>query len=237
MLKNRIIVTLLHDGKANAVKPVSFGAPRPVGSLAQHVKVQAERDIDELILIDINATREKRTINFDRIAEYASDLYCPLTVGGNIHSLEDIRAALNYGADKVILKNALLKYPRFVKEASKKYGAQCLVAAMDWPDKLTPYDYNVRMIERLGVGEICFTSTTRDGKMEGYNIKSLTSIIKCAKVPVIANGGCGSVDDMHKALRIGASAVAASSLFLYTDITPRECAEELARRGCQVRTR
>ena len=118
MLKNRIIVTLLHDGKGNAVKPVSFGVPRPVGSLAQHIKVQAERDIDELILIDINATREKRTINFDRIAEYASDLYCPLTVGGNICSLEDIRAALNYGADKVILKNALLAIP-------SKLGCSC----------------------------------------------------------------------------------------------------------------
>lgn len=236
MLKHRIIVTILHDGKGIAVKPVGFKRPyRRVGSLMQHIKVQAQRDIDELILIDIEATPQNRTVDFEKIKEYAAELYCPLTIGGGINKLEHVRSALNAGADKVIVKGEIERNTNFISAIAKKYGSQVLVVAMDYNNVLPYYGGRYKKYEQFGAGEICLTNIDHDGSMKGYDIRHIEHAVKSCNIPIIANGGCGFPRDMEKALSVGAHAVAASSMFLYTDVTPKDCAKYLHTQGYKVR--
>lgn len=242
-LKKRIVVTILTDGKGNAVKPVAFSNhQRVVGSLMQTVRVQETRNIDELILIDINASKEGRTINFDAISEFTSELYCPLTLGGGIYRLEHIRSALNAGADKVIVKTAL-SYVGFIRNAANKYGAQCIVGAVDVWNRGKDLDLGqlnglitrVKVYTKLGVGEICLTSMTHDGTLGGYDLELLGIVRNVSNTPLIINGGCGTPWHMADAFQAGADACAASSMFLYNDVTPKSCARELKRMGYNVR--
>lgn len=239
-VKKRIIVTLLHDGKGQAVKPVSFSRDaRPVGSLMQHVEVMAKRNIDELILLDIKATPEKRQQNWKLVADVTTSLMCPVTVGGGIRDKTDIRAALNNGADKVMLRT-VLDYTT-IQNFAKYVGSQCLCAAIDLPPQYTTYDaaLNISLMmtsmEKAGVGEFCVTDMSVDGTAKGFNIQLLSWLLPRRRVPVIAQGGCGSVEHMAQAFTIGADAVAASSMFLYQDITPKMCANKLKEKGIEVR--
>lgn len=237
MLKHRIIPTLLFDSAMQCVKPLRFNRPyRRLGVMQQYIKVMERRNIDELILLDITATEEKRTIDVDRIRQLTVNLYCPVTYGGNVGSLDNIQSILANGADKVAIKtNKPLIY-----KAARKFGSQAIVAVMDidteCPDALLlDAIVEAKTLEQDGAGEILLTDTCKDGTMQGYNLLLIESVSQSVKIPVIANGGCGCPLDMVKAMGFGASSVAAGSMFLYTEFTPALCAKTLDYHGIQVR--
>jgi len=234
MLKTRIITTLLWDG-TNCVKPITFGRPyRKLGPILQYVKVADRRNIDELILIDICATAESRRPDVAEISAIASHLFCPLTVGGGINSLDDISNLLRSGgADKVAIKSAT----GIIPEAARKFGAQSIVGVIDH-DPSFPLEWTAQYARKLqaqGCGEILLTDTRCDGKLSGYNLVLIDAVTRVVDIPVIASGGCGEPDHMLQAIRNGADAVAAGSMFLYTENTPRICAEYLNSEKIPVR--
>jgi len=241
MLKHRIVPVLLWDGN-QCVKPISFQRPyRKLGSMLQYVKVMEKRNVDELIILDICATETNRGPLCKEISEYTSNLFCPCTIGGGIRSLDDIHLLLEHGADKVAIKTMALNLG-FVSEASKKFGSQAIVAVVDVPSYEThPFVVtncvvdHCKLLEEWGAGEILLTDTQREGTMNGYNINIIRAVTDAVHIPVIANGGCGEPIDMVKAIRAGASAVAAGSMFLYTQVTPKDCAEFLYNVGIPVR--
>lgn len=234
MLKHRIIPILLTDGQGNCVKPVRFQRPyRKVGSLMQYIKMFEKRNVDELIVLDIEATNEGRLIDCEKIKEYTKELFCPLTLGGGIKNLEDINKLLQSGADKVAIKTSNL----LVLDAAKKFGSQAIVAVInfniqDMPCHIAEY---AMVLEQDKAGEILLTCMEYDGDMSGYHTKYINYISNMIKIPIIASGGCSEPSDMAKAIRAGASAVAAGSMFLFKDITPRDCAEYLQNEGIGVR--
>lgn len=232
MLKNRIITTLLWDGM-QCVKPVSFERPyRKLGTMEQYIRVIETRNIDELILIDIEATPKGRPPNYVKLRQFCDNLYCPVTYGGGIRTLDDIRMALENGADKVAIKTE----HNLLDRAAEKFGSQAIVAVMDvdsdWEEEVGLIACNY---ELKGAGEILLTNTQLDGTMEGYDLKLIEFVSQALDIPVIANGGCGEPVHMLQALDAGADAVAAGSMFLYTEHTPRSCAEALTEWGCDVR--
>jgi cyclase len=233
-LKTRIIPILLTDGKGNVVKPVKFERPyRTVGSLMQHIRVMERRNIDELIILDIEATNEGRLIDAERIRDYTKELYCPVTLGGGIRSLGDINTLLSAGADKVAIKTNYW----LVEKAAIKFGSQAIVSVIDIHPGYVYIDYitHAKGLERSGAGEILLTDMSKDGTMEGYNTDILYYLCDTLDIPVIVNGGCSGPEDMEKALKHGAHAVAAGSMFLYKDITPRACAKYLKSKGFDMR--
>lgn len=249
MLKHRIIPILLTDGKGNCVKPIRFERPyRKVGSLMQYIKIMEKRNIDELIIIDIEATRENRLINCEKIKEYTSQLFCPLTLGGGIKSLDDINKLLKSGADKVCIDSLNTD---IMWKGAEKFGKQCITASacykenkkgynlLYWPSRQEYMPMIIgracEILEGYQAGEILLSSADKEGLMNGFDIDVIEIVANVCKVPIIANCGCGEPKHMKQAIAAGASAVAASSMFLYTDITPRDCAEYLKKEGVLVR--
>lgn len=229
MLKKRIITTLLFDETMQIVKPVAFNRPyRRLGTMMQYIRVIENRNVDELIMIDITATEQKRKPNFEKLREFTTHIFAPVVYGGGISSLDDIRDALNSGADKVAIKTM----HELIKPASRKFGSQAIVGVVNtyW----TGWAW-AKYCEGQGAGEILLTDTNKDGRMNGYNIKMIKNTVENVSIPVIANGGCSSPYDMKEALDCGASAVAAGSLFLFTEHTPRSCAKYLSEKGYEVR--
>lgn len=258
MIKTRIIPVLLWDGNV-CIKPKQFKHPgRNVGSLMQNIKVMESRDVDEIILLDITATKEKHIPWFERIKEFTEELFCPCTIGGGISSLWDIEQMLRAGADKVSINSVAINFD-FIEQAAKRFGSQCITVSVDSrsTEKFayrgtvvkidTPYiecgtrHLNMSTLEYCkelcnhGAGEILLTSIDRDGTRTGYDVRLIEAIAKAVSVPVVANGGCGGFNDMGKALEAGASAVAASSMFLFTPLTPKNCALYLDNHGFKMR--
>lgn len=244
MLKNRIVVTLLTDGKGNCVKPISFDHNyiRPVGSLIEQVRVFAGRDIDELVIIDMLATKERREPNFKLLRDVCDIVYAPITFGGGVSKIPHIREALNNGADKVIIRNSLNSVG-FLNSASRYIGSQSLVGAVDVSNTdqgqqdFRLVNYYCLLLQTYGIGEIFLTDKFYDGRMQGYNLNLIKAVCKDPQitVPVVANGGAGTIQHMSQALAAGANAVAASSIYLYEDITTRDVAKELYKTGHKVR--
>jgi imidazole glycerol-phosphate synthase subunit HisF len=250
MLKVRVIPTLLMR-EVNLVKGPAFDSWRAVGSPMQSVKVFNRRDVDELVLLDIGATPAGRGPDFDMIGTLAQECFVPLTVGGGISSLETIRRLLLVGADKVAINTAGWLDPALVTQASDRFGAQCVVAAIDYRTHedgrrecfshcgtvATAKDpvERAREVEALGAGEIQLTAIERDGLMEGYDLATLEEVAAAVSIPVIASGGCSGYEDMAKAVKAGASAVSAASLYLFTQATPLEAKAHLAAAGIPVR--
>ena len=231
MLKHRIIPVLLTDGNGQCVKPVSFQRPyRKLGTMEQYIRVVENRNVDELIIIDIEATNQKRKPDFNKLRSYCDNLYCPVTYGGGISTLDDISMALNNGADKVAIRSI----QGLIPGAVKKFGAQAIVYVMDWHGEDDPIKW-AQYAEHLGGGEILLNDVYKDGTMEGYNLELIKDVSRAVSIPVIALGGCGEPAHMAQALSAGASAVAAGSMFLYTDYTPKNCAEYLDKQGFPVR--
>lgn len=223
MLKKRIIPTLLYDSSLQCVKPISFGRPyRKLGPMSQYIKVMERRNVDEIILLDITATVEGRDPDVRKIKELTSGLYCPITYGGGISTLEHIRDILANGADKVAIKTNM----SIIGPASQKFGSQAIVAVIDCNGYIDAVQY-AKDFELMGAGEILLTDVNRDGTQNGYNLPLIWEITKAVKIPVIANGGCGNTHHMFQAIKEGASAVAAGSMFLFSDITPKKCADVL----------
>jgi cyclase len=250
MLKTRIIPTLLIKD-VGLVKGERFDSWRRVGAPMQAVKVYNTRDVDELIVLDIDATREGREPDYDLIGSLARECFVPLCVGGGVCSIDIVRQLLRSGADKVCINTAAYESPRLISATAESFGAQCIVAAIDarpsnggyecyrncgrTPTGRNPSDW-ARELEALGAGEILVTSIERDGTMTGYDLELAAQVSSSVKIPVIVSGGAGSYEDMVQAIRsAGVSAVAASSLYLFTQSTPLEAKAYLAERGIPVR--
>jgi cyclase len=249
MLKIRVMPTLLHKD-LGLVKGIGFDSWRRVGTEMQTIRVYNLRKVDELVFLDIAATSAGRRPDFDLVDQLADECFTPLTVGGGISSVEDVRDLLMAGADKVAVCTAAIEGRDLVKQIAERFGSQSLVVAIDVraqgarhevftragtsPTGLDPVAVAVRAAEQ-GAGEILLTSVERDGTMSGYDIEMVRSVARAVDVPVIASGGCGSAGDMADALRAGAAAVAAASMFHFTELTPLVAKQYLADQGFPVR--
>ncbi|WP_031386688.1 imidazole glycerol phosphate synthase subunit HisF [Desulfonatronum thiodismutans] len=251
MLKIRIIPTLLHKG-LGLVKGVGFNSWRRVGSALQSIKVYSLRGVDELLFLDISATPENRPPDFSTIDDLADECFMPLAVGGGVRSVEDVRRMLLVGADKVVVNSAAVYDEGLVHEAAKRFGAQCIVVSIDYRQhadgsrevfahcgtRATGLDAVLfaRRMADAGAGEILLTSIERDGAMNGYDIEGIAKVAEAVGVPVIASGGAGSYEDMYLAItQGGAAAVAAASIYHFTEMTPREAKVYLHGKGVAVR--
>lgn len=212
------------------VKGPRFDCRRRVGSPRQAVSIHNLRNVDELILLDIGATPNGTGPDFETIRSVTDIAFMPLTVGGGVRSLDDIHDLLNAGADKVSIRTAI----ELIEPGARKFGSQCIVASIDAKPGQVPVKL-AQEVERRGAGEILLTSVARDGTFEGYDLELIRSVSAAVSIPVIASGGCGDYRHMADALNAGAHAVAASSIFLFTEATPKGAAEYLSAKGFHMR--
>jgi len=243
MLARRIITTILCRGRT-MVKGERYQSWRSVGVAAQAVRVHQSRQVDEILLLDVAATTEGRGPNFQLVDELASDCWGPLSVGGGIRNLNDIKTLLRMGADKVVIGTKALE---LVEPAADKFGRQAIIVSADIKagtihqrsgtvdTGLEPVAY-CQMMDRLRAGEIIISSVDRDGTMEGYDIDLIKRVAAAVSVPVIASGGCRDYADMLAAIQVGADAVAAGAVFQFTENTPAGAAQYLRAHGITVRT-
>jgi imidazole glycerol-phosphate synthase subunit HisF len=261
MLSKRLIPCLdVKDGRV--VKGVNFVDLRDAGDPVEIAQRYDEEGADELTFLDITASHERRKIILEVVRKTAETVFMPLTVGGGVREIQDIRDLLNAGADKVSINTAAVNRPEFVKEAAERFGSQCIVVAIDakrkhlagrrpqaaerlsWevyihggrtPTGLDAVEWAQRM-ETYGAGEILLTSMDRDGTREGYDIELTRAIALAVTIPVIASGGVGTLQHIYEGLTAGsADAALAASIFHYREYTIRECKEFLAARGVRVR--
>lgn len=250
MLKVRIIPTILLKG-AKIVKGKSFNAERTFGTLLPAVKVYNSRQVDELIIVDILATKEKRPPDFESIREASLECFVPLTAGGGIRTMNDVTKMLRAGADKVSLNSICFERQEFISEVANRFGSQCVVASIDVRQQADGrylcYSHAGRTktsqevvnwaqtMEALGSGEILLTSIDLDGTRKGYDLELLKLVTKKVKIPVIISGGAKDYDDFYRAYKAGASGLAAASIYQYTQSTPSEAKKYLAKKGVPVR--
>jgi cyclase len=250
VLKIRVMPTLLYRDYG-LVKGVGFDSWRQIGSAMQAMKVYSLRGVDEIVFLDITATREKRDPDYGLIRDLADECFMPLTVGGGVHRLDQVRQLLRAGADKVAVNTAAVEHPELITEIAEQYGSQCVIVSIDAlrrgggahevvirsgtePTGLDPVML-ARRAAAAGAGEILLTSVERDGTMRGFDLDLIRAVTAAVGIPVIASGGAGSADDAAAVITAGASAVAAAAMFHFTEITPAEVKEHLRSRGFAVR--
>ena len=234
-LATRIIPVLLFDDHG-CVKGKGFNPDRRIGSLIDRIRVIERRDVDELILLDIAATPNNRGPRFDLISEVCSNLFCPVTIGGGVRTLDDIRQLLLCGADKVSINTEAIRRPEFIKEASDKFGSQAVTVSVDVRgDDIAGAVKSATAFESFGAGEILLNSVERDGTMSGYDIDLIGCVAEAVRIPVIACGGCGSYEHIEQALAAGAHAVGVGAMFQFCDATPKGAARHLREKGFSVR--
>jgi cyclase len=234
MLKTRIIPVITWNG-LTAVHTVGFAKPQSAGSIWQALKVYERRACDELMILDIEATRRGTGPDFECMSKFSGDIFCPMTIGGGISKPEEVRRLIACGADKVVIGRAANR--QLIEACSRKFGAQSIVAAMD-VDPQAPLEAQVALalwFEHVGAGEILLTSIRQQGSRKGYDLGLIHAIAGAVKIPVVANGGCGHPQHMLDALNAGAHAVAACSMFAFTQWTPKDCAKFLHEAGIPVR--
>jgi cyclase len=261
MLTKRIIPCLdVKDGRV--VKGVGFVNLRDAGDPVDVAEVYDRQGADELCFLDITASHENRNTILDVVARTAEHVFMPLTVGGGVRTLGDIRNLLNAGADKVSINTAAVQRPEFVKEAAERFGTQCIVVAMDakrsalsqekagacapttWeifthggrkPTGLCAIEWAQRMAS-YGAGELLVTSMDQDGTRVGYDLELTSAVSEAVGIPVIASGGAGTLDHLYDGLTVGhADAVLAASMFHYRTYTIRQAKDYLHARGVPVR--
>lgn len=251
MLTKRIIPCLDVAGN-RVVKGTNFVELRDAGDPVELAAFYDAAGADELVFLDIGASVEKRKALLDVIRRVAGRVFIPLTVGGGIRSVDDIRETLRAGADKISVNSAAVHNPQLIAEGARQFGNQCIVLAIDakktgpgkWevyinggrvPTGLDAVEWAKRGVE-LGAGEILLTSMDADGTNDGYDIELTAKISKAVKVPVIASGGAGQLQDFFEVLRDGAAdAVLAASVFHYRKFTVRQVKEYLRNQGIEVR--
>jgi cyclase len=250
MLTKRIIPCLdVKDGRV--VKGVNFLNLRDAGDPVEVARVYDKALADELVFLDITASFEGRKIFLDVVSRTAEQVFMPLTVGGGINSVEDIRKLLNAGADKTSINTAAVTSPRLVKEASERFGSQCIVVAIDakkingtWK-VFTHGGRNetdqeavawAREVERLGAGEILLTSMDADGTKDGFDLPLTEAVSRAVNIPVIASGGAGTLEHFADVFtKTRADAALAASIFHYNEIPVGEVKKYLKARGIPVR--
>ena len=254
MLANRIIPCLdVESGRV--VKGTNFVNLRDAGDPVEVASRYEREGADELVFLDITASHEGRDIMLDVVRRTAEQIFMPLTVGGGIRSIEDIRSLLNAGTDKVSINSAACKDPEFVREAARKFGSQCIVVNIDpkriqrdgrevWevhinggrkPTGLEAVSW-AQEVERLGAGEIVLTSMDCDGTKDGYDLEITKAVSEAVSIPVVASGGAGSPDHLADAILLGkADTALAASIFHFGEYTIQETKQLMAERGIPVR--
>lgn len=254
-LAKRIIPCLDVDN-GRVVKGVQFVDIRDAGDPVEVAKRYDEQGADEITFLDITASSDERETMVHVVEEVAGEVFIPLTVGGGIRTIEDIRRMLNAGADKVAINTAAVFNPEFVKEAAERFGSQCIVVAIDakrvsaegeplhWeifthggrkPTGIDAVDWAQRMVD-YGAGEILLTSMDRDGTKIGFDLELTRTISDAVHVPVIASGGVGNLDHLVEGVREGhAEAVLAASIFHFAEYSIQEAKERMAEAGIEVR--
>lgn len=264
MLAKRIIPCLdVKEGRV--VKGISFVNLRDAGDPVEAARLYNDEGADELCFLDITASSDKRSILIDVVKKTAEQVFMPLTVGGGVRTLDDIRTLLNAGADKVSINTAAVTRPEFVREASEKFGSQCIVVAIDArrassatgtklnsvPGKVLYWEVFThggrtatgldaiqwaKKMEAYGAGEILLTSMDRDGTKNGYDIELTRAVSEAVTIPVIASGGAGTLEHLYEGIDGGkADAVLAASIFHFREYTVRETKEYLKSKGICVR--
>ncbi|MDP2618615.1 MAG: imidazole glycerol phosphate synthase cyclase subunit [Hyphomicrobiales bacterium] len=246
MLKTRIIPTLLSRSGA-LVKGRGFHANRVVGHVLQAARVHQMRGVDEIVVLDIAATPEGRGPDTGLIADLTAECFMPVTVGGGVRSVDDIRDLLRAGADKVAINTAAVRTPGIVQEAAERFGSQAVVISIDVragevstrcgteATGLDPVAW-AREVERLGAGEIILCAVERDGTMAGYDREMIAKVSQAVRIPVVASGGCSGYPDMADVLETTeAHGLGVGALFQFCDATPKGAAEYLAGRGFAMR--
>lgn len=250
------VIPCLDIKHGQVVKGVRFVNIKDAGDPVDRARMYDQQGADELVFLDITATQEGRETLVDLVERVAGAVFIPLTVGGGVGSLQDVRRLLSAGADKVAINSAAIKDPELVRKAAARYGSQCIVVAIDakniapknqkpqweifthggrkatgidaleWAQKMTDY----------GAGELLVTSMDKDGTKSGFDLKLIRAISDNVPVPVIASGGVGSLEDLHDGLEVGrADAVLAASIFHYGNYTVQQAKGFLAERGVIVR--
>ena len=251
MLKVRIIPCLdVKDGRV--VKGVNFVDLKDAGDPVEQARIYDAQGADELCFLDITASHERRDTLYDVVGRTAEACFMPLTVGGGVRAVEDVRKLLLAGADKVSINTAAVARPEFVREAAEKFGEQCIVVAIDakatGPDKWEVFTHGGRnatgidavawakRMTEYGAGEILLTSMDRDGTRRGFDIGLTRAVADAVPVPVIASGGVGKLADLTAGIRDGhASAVLAASIFHFGEFSIAEAKAELKAAGVPVR--
>lgn len=251
MLKKRIIPSLLLKD-SRMVKTIRFDQYRDTGHPITAARIYDAQRVDELVVLDIFASRENRGIFSDIVAHMSEECFMPLCVGGGIRTIEDIRILLGRGADKVAINTAAVECDGLIQNASQAFGSSTIVVSIDVRRKENDrYEVFIRggteatgldpvfwakKAEKLGAGEIFLTSIDRDGTMSGLDIPLIHSVVAAVTIPVIASGGVGTLDDFHIGMEDGgASAVSAASIFHFTDQSPIKVRKYLVDRGVNVR--
>lgn len=252
MHTKRIIPCLdVKDGKV--VKGINFVGLKTVGDPVELARYYSEQGADELVFLDISATNEERDIMKEVVEKVANQVFIPFTVGGGIRTIDDIKNILRAGADKVSLNSAAVKNKNIIKEASDYFGAQCVVIAIDARKREDNTGWNVMInggrvdtgidvldwakeVSDLGAGEILLTSMDKDGTKSGFDIELLDAVSSVTNIPIVASGGCGTLEHFYEAFEHdSADAALAASLFHYGELTVKQVKDYLEEKGIAVR--
>lgn len=233
MLRHRVIPTLLLKNNG-LVKTTRFKNPVYIGDPINAVKIFNEKEVDELILLDITATTEKKEPNYKKVEEIVSEAFMPIGYGGGINNIKQVERLIKLGIEKVIINSAVYNNYNLIKEAAEKFGSQSIVLAIDvkkdlWgkynlysnsgnvKQKISIEDHIIKAIEH-GCGEVYFNNIDRDGTMKGYDIELIKKYFKLANVPFIASGGAGNIYHFVEAIKAGADAVSAGAMFVFQGV-------------------
>jgi len=230
MLKTRVMPCLLLRNRS-LVKTINFKSPNYVGDAINIVRIYNEKEVDEIIFLDINATTHGNQPPFELLSEIASECFMPFTYGGGICNIDQVKKLFKLGVEKVAINSHVYSDPKFITQIANTYGSQSVVVGIDvkrsWLKKPVLYSHcgtkknnmnpidHARNVEQLGAGEILLTAIHKDGTMDGYDLALIEEISNAVSIPVIACGGAGELVDFSKAVAAGASAVAAGSMVVY----------------------
>lgn len=245
------IIPCLDVTSGRVVKGVNFVELRDAGDPVEIARRYDEQGADELCFLDITATSDDRDLILHVIEEVAAQVFIPLTVGGGVRKVEDVRRLLNAGADKVSINTSAVQNPQLVQDAADRYGSQCIVVAIDVKrvgDRWEVFTHGgrtatgldavewARKVEALGAGEILLTSMDRDGTREGFDLELTRAVADAVSIPVIASGGVGSLEHLADGVQKGgADAVLAASIFHFGEYTVAQAKSMMAERGIEVR--
>jgi cyclase len=231
MALKRIIPCLLYDG-SGLVKTIKFKNPNYIGDPINAIKIFNDKEVDELILLDINASKQKRKPNFEQIANMASEAFMPFAYGGGVKTFDDFTHLYKLGIEKIVVNSLIQENPELIKKVIEQYGSQAVIASVDFKKSIfngmLPYSYLGKKINHsilqyvhyltktIGVGELMVNSVDKDGTWEGYDNEIIYQILNHVDVPIIACGGCGSVNDLKKVLYetdVNAAAIGSMSVY------------------------
>lgn len=250
------IIPCLDVKNGSVVKGVNFVDLQDVGNPVAIAKAYNDKGADEIVFLDITASSDNRSIIIDMVRSVAKEIFIPFTVGGGVRNLDDIYALLDAGCDKVSINSAAIKNPALIEEGAKRFGSQCIVVAIDvkqcdssdldapkWSvfinggriDTGIDYCQWAKRVESLGAGEILLTSMDKDGTKNGYDLPLLQWSAKNVKIPLIASGGAGNMQDILEAYQNGADAALAASIFHYNEIAISDLKQYLADNAVPIR--